>query len=101
MSRSLSSSRRGRCSTYRTCWQMLGRRVLVQRKSVQQAPRIVLFSRVAKKVNRPNPAARRVADLCDTSSHGFFVKSLGEDLYDYRYTSHIAKSQMENHAIDA
>jgi len=31
----------------------------------------------------------------------FFVKSLGEDLYDYRYTSHIAKSQMENHAIDA
>lgn len=30
MSRSLSSSCRGRCSTYRTCWQMLGRRVLVQ-----------------------------------------------------------------------
>ena len=71
MSRSLSSSRRGRCSTYRTCWQMLGRRVLAQRKSDQHTPRtVVLCLSLPSHVNKVNEACR-AKGLCDTSSDGF------------------------------
>ena len=52
----------------------------VHRKSVQQAPRVVLLflkSHVScQRSQQVKPAARRVADLCDTSSVGVF------DLYE-------------------
>lgn len=100
MSRSLSSSRRGRCSTYRTCWQMLGRRVLVQEEECLTSSSNSVIRVLPKKSTGRTCRAKGRRSLRHVIIR-FFVKSLGEDLYDYRYTSHIAKSQMENHAIDA